>query len=154
MKQEAFRTTLRELVHCYQAFERYAGIHIHQQGLTIPQFDLLVTLGNRGDMTPKELVQHTLITKGTLTGVIDRLLLKGLINRHPSTIDKRSYVINLAPKGRALFEKVFPSHLTHMSQAFSFLPLQEINQIQTALNKLRLAFETQKAKTTHPEEKT
>lgn len=146
MKQEAFRTTLRELVTCYQAFEGYAGTHIHQQGLTVPQFDIIVTLGNRGDMTPKELVQHTLITKGTLTGVIDRLLLKGLIIRRPSTVDKRSYAISLTPKGHALFEKVFPSHLAHMSQAFSLLPLQEIDQIQASLNKLRLALETQKTK--------
>lgn len=146
MKQATFRTALRELALCYQAFEGYAGVHIHQQGLTLPQFDILVTLGNHGEMTPKELGQHTLITKGTLTGVLDRLFLKGLVSRVPSTIDKRSCVISLTTEGRALFERILPSHLSHMQQAFSHLQLQEIEQIQSALNSLRLALETQQTK--------
>lgn len=141
MEQTVFRAVLRDLVHCYQAFEARAGAHIHRQGLTIPQFDILVTLGNGGRMTPKELVEHTLITKGTLTGVIDRLLIKGVISRTPSPVDGRSYVIQLTPKGRRLFERIFPDHLAHMSQAFDHLQLTDMQKIQTGLNTLHHALE-------------
>ena len=34
-------------------------------------------------MTCSELSAHTLVTKGTLTGVLDRLVAKGLIRRDP-----------------------------------------------------------------------
>ena len=146
MPQAAFRSTLRELVHCYQAFEGYASAHICQQGLTISQFDILVTLGNGQSMTPKELVEKTLITKGTLTGVVDRLQLKGLVSRTPSTLDGRSQIITLTKKGQKLFEKVFPEHLTYMGQAFAHLQATEISHIGEVLSNLRYTFENQKTK--------
>lgn len=144
MAQAAFRSTLRELARCYQAFEGYASAHIHKQGLTISQFDILVTLGNVQGMTPKELVERTLITKGTLTGVIDRLLTKGLVKRTPSALDGRSQIITLTPKGQKLFEKIFPEHLDYMGQAFAHLHTTEIKQIGEALSNLRHAFQIQK----------
>lgn len=146
MPQATFRSTLRELVRCYQAFEGYASAHIHQQGLTISQFDILVTLGNGQGMTPKELVERTLITKGTLTGVVDRLLIKGLVKRTPSALDGRSQIITLTKKGQTLFEQIFPEHLTYMSQAFEHLKTKEISHIEEVLGTLRHAFETQKTK--------
>jgi len=144
MLQAPFRSTLRELVHCYQAFEGYASAHILQQGLTLSQFDILVTLGNSQGMTPKELVEKTLITKGTLTGVVDRLLIKGLVKRTPSTLDGRSQIITLTKKGQKQFEKVFPEHLDYMSQAFVHLQATEISHIGESLNKLRHAFQLRK----------
>ena len=144
MSQTTFRSTLRELVRCYQAFEGYASTHIHQQGLTISQFDILVTLGNDQGMTPKELVEKTLITKGTLTGVVDRLQLKGLVKRTPSTLDGRSQIITLTKKGQKLFEKVFPEHLAYMGQAFAHLQATEISHIGEVLSNLRHVFQIQK----------
>ncbi|AJP47891.1 MarR family transcriptional regulator [Rugosibacter aromaticivorans] len=146
MPQTTFRSTLRELVRCYQAFEGYASSHIHQQGLTISQFDILVTLGNGQGMTPKELVEQTWITKGTLTGVVDRLQLKGLVKRTPSTLDGRSQIITLTKKGQKLFEKVFPEHLAYMGQAFAHLQAKEISHVEEVLGNLRHAFELQKNK--------
>ncbi len=146
MPQATFRSTLRELVHCYQAFEGYASAHICQQGLTISQFDILVTLGNGQGMTPKELVEQTWITKGTLTGVVDRLQLKGLVKRTPSTLDGRSQIITLTKKGQKLFEKVFPEHLAYMGQAFAHLQAKEISHVEEVLGNLRHAFELQKNK--------
>lgn len=144
ISQATFRSTLRELVRCYQAFEGYASGHIQKQGLTISQFDILVTLGNGQGMTPKELVEKTLITKGTLTGVVDRLLIKGLVKRTPSAIDGRSQIITLTPKGQKLFERVFPEHLDYMGQAFAHLQMTEIRHIGEVLGHLRHAFQIQK----------
>lgn len=145
MSQATFRSTLRELVRCYQAFESYASAHIQKQGLTISQFDILVTLGSGQGMTPKELVEKTLITKGTLTGVVDRLLIKGLVKRTPSTLDGRSQIITLTPKGQKLFEKVFPEHLDYMGQALAHLQAIEIKHMGEVLSNLRHTFQIQKS---------
>lgn len=64
---------IRELVRAFQAFEQYSARHVRELGLTPPQFDVIATLGNTPGMSCKELSEKTLITKGTLTGVIDRL---------------------------------------------------------------------------------
>lgn len=146
MPHTIFRSALRELARCYQAFEVYASSHIHLQGLTISQFDILVTLGNGQNMTPKELVEKTLITKGTLTGVIDRLQTKGLVKRTPSALDGRSQIITLTKKGQTLFEQIFPEHLAYMGKAFEHLETKEISHIEEALSTLRHAFENKNPK--------
>ena len=76
MIEEPFLPSLRELVRCYQTFSAYSAAHLRTLGLTPPQFDIVATLGNTPGMTPKEVGEKTLITKGTLTGVVDRLAAK------------------------------------------------------------------------------
>jgi MarR family 2-MHQ and catechol resistance regulon transcriptional repressor len=49
--------------------------------LTPSQFDIIATLGNTPGMTLQGIGEKTLITKGTLTGVVDRLQEKGLVDR-------------------------------------------------------------------------
>jgi len=68
-----YLSLIRELVSTYQAFEHYSTSHIKTMGLTMTQFDILATLGNQPPMTCKELGEKTLILKGTITGVLERL---------------------------------------------------------------------------------
>ena len=64
-----------------QGFERFSGESVRQCGLTHAQFDIIATLGNTAGMTYKQLGERTLITKGTLTGVLDRMEARALITR-------------------------------------------------------------------------
>ena len=81
VKNPGFLPLLRELACCYQAFESHSAAHIRTLDLTPAQFDLLATLGNTAGMSFKELGEKTLITKGTLTGVVDRMVAKRLVRR-------------------------------------------------------------------------
>ena len=106
-----FLPLLRELVSGYQAFESYSAPHIKSMNLTPPQFDVIATLANQPAMTCKELGEKTLITKGTLTGILDRLEIKSLIKRQTNDEDGRSQKIILTASGQTLFDSVFPSHI-------------------------------------------
>jgi DNA-binding MarR family transcriptional regulator len=142
MSPTRFLPLLRELASTYQAFEVYSSAHIRTLGLTPPQFDIVATLGNTPGMSPKELGEKSLITKGTLTGVVDRLADKGLVRRSASTSDKRSQIVQLTPQGEALFARIFPAHLTHMDRAFASLPPDELAGMTASLQRLRAAFST------------
>ena len=111
LTQAPFLAVLRELVQCYQAFERYSATHIQTLGLTPPQFDVVATLGNTRGMTFRELGERTLITKGTLTGVIDRLEAKGVVVRESCPDDGRSTLVSLTGQGERLFDQAFPAHV-------------------------------------------
>lgn len=137
----AFLPLLRELVRTYQAFERYSAAHVLRMGLTPAQFDVLATLGNTAGMNPGQLGEKTLITKGTLTGVVDRLLAKGLVQRLPDPFDGRGQIVRLTPEGQALFEQVFPAHGAHLARAFARLDAAQIVPTEQALHTLRLALE-------------
>jgi len=99
-----FLPTLRELALAYQAFERYSAPDLSAMGLTTTQFDVIATLGNQPPMTCKALGERTLVTKGTLTGVLERLESKGILERKTNPEDARSQMIGLTKEGQTLFE--------------------------------------------------
>jgi DNA-binding MarR family transcriptional regulator len=55
-----------------------------------------------------EIAERTLITKGGITGILDRLEARGLVKRIPSRDDRRSVLIRLSAKGVELFRKLYP----------------------------------------------
>ncbi len=110
--------SIRLLAQCYHAFEHISSTHIRTLDLTPAQFDIIATLGNTPGMSFKELGEKTLITKGTLTGVVDRLETKGMVRRVIKPEDRRSMIVQLTDKGEAEFERVFAPHLQHCKQAF------------------------------------
>lgn len=140
MPSAAFLPALRELAETYQAFEAYSSAHIRTLDLTPAQFDIIATLGNTSGMPLNELGAKTLITKGTLTGVVDRLSDKHLVRRIASPSDGRSQIVQLTQQGEALFARIFPAHMAHLERAFVELPPDELTILENALRRLREAF--------------
>ena len=139
--QTNFLPVLRNLVSAYQAFERYSAPDLRSMGLTMTQFDVIATLGNQPPMTCKELGEKTLVTKGTLTGVLERLESKGILERKLNPEDARSQMIGLTSEGQKLFEKVFPAHLQHLDKAFNQLSTKELAELSNALQTLTTVFD-------------
>lgn len=109
--------------------------------LTPSQFDVLVTLGDTQGLTCSELSEQTLVTKGTLTGVLDRLVLKGLVRRETIRKDRRSTKVSLTAKGDALFRKTFAAHVAFLRPFFErALSPQEVEQASALLLRLRDSF--------------
>lgn len=135
--KEPWLPVLRELVRTYQAFSTCSGRHVGSLGLTSAQFDVVSTLGNTSGMTFKELGEHTLITKGALTGIIDRMEEKGLVRRMALQDDRRSILAQLTPKGEALFEEVFPAHIRYLRSRFTRLTESERKDLVRLLKKLK-----------------
>lgn len=139
-RQAEFLTTVQALVQCYQAFEAYSAANIRALGLTPPQFDIVATLGNTAGMTATELGEKTLITKGTLTGVVDRLVDRGWVERTAHDSDRRCQIIRLTRAGEALFDKVFPAHMAHLATCFAGVSAAEHAGWQAALRTLEQVF--------------
>ncbi len=137
MPPQIFLPLMRELSRTYQAFEVYSSTHVRSLGLTPAQFDIVATLGNTQGMTTRELGEKTLITKGTLTGVVDRLVDKKLVRRSTLPSDGRCQIVQLTAQGKKLFARIFPAHLAHMERAFAQLSQKELNGITGSLSRLR-----------------
>jgi MarR family transcriptional regulator, 2-MHQ and catechol-resistance regulon repressor len=138
--KQPFVPVMRELVRAYQAFESYTDENVRQLGLTSPQFDVIATLGNTTGMTMNTLAEKTLVTKGTLTGIVDRLEKKGFVRREVPEGDRRCFVIVLTPEGEQLFEQVFPAQIAYIKERFDKLDSSDLEEILSALKKLRSIF--------------
>lgn len=134
---ERYLKSVRLLAECLQGFERLTAAPVRKFGLTHAQFDIIATLGNTPGMTYKELGERTLITKGTLTGVIERLEQKGIVERERNADDKRSYFVRLTAQGDALFQKAFPAVVLHGKQLFADYGDDDFEQLDQALGRLR-----------------
>ncbi|HEY9644274.1 MAG TPA: MarR family transcriptional regulator [Coleofasciculaceae cyanobacterium] len=138
--QQPFLKTMRELARTYGAFAAYSENHVRQLGLTPCQFDVIATLGNTAGMSMRELAEKTLVTKGTLTGIIDRLEDKELVRREVPEDNRRSFIIVLTPKGEEVFEEVFPVHIDYLKERFDRLDSRDLEELRLLLKKLREAF--------------
>jgi len=138
--KQDFMPVLRELVRTYQAFASFDADGYHGTGLTVPQADVLFTLGNTVGLSFKEIGKLTLITKGTLTGVVDRLEDKGLVKREVSNQDRRVTKVALTKSGTQLFEEIFPQQVSYIKKRFDRLSEAELTQIKQSLHRLRVIF--------------
>ena len=146
LKDDPYLKVLRPLVEAYLAFWRTDNRHIKSLKLTPSQFDVIVTLGDTKGLTCADLSAATLVTKGTLTGVLDRLVAKGLIRREPVAKDRRATKIRLTEKGDALFRKTFAAHISFMRPYFErALSQKEADQLRALLLRVRDSFEKQVA---------
>lgn len=134
---ERYLKSVRLLAECMQGFERVSGDAVRRNGLTHAQFDIIATLGNTTGMSYKELGERTLITKGTLTGVIERLEQKGLVLRERSSDDKRSFFVRLTPAGDRVFCDVFPKVIARGKELFAAYNDADFAALEQALGLLR-----------------
>ena len=142
LKDDPILKVLRPLVEAYLAFWRTDSRHVRSLKLTPSQFDVIATLGDTDGMTCTELSAATLVTKGTLTGVLDRLEAKGLIRRESVVDDRRSIKINLTDKGDQLYRKTFAAHVAFIRPFFEqALTRKDAEQLRTLLLRIRRSFE-------------
>jgi DNA-binding MarR family transcriptional regulator len=134
---ERFLKSIRLLAECMQGYERLSGEYVRRSGLTHAQFDIIATLGNTPGMSYKELGDKTLITKGTLTGVIERLEQKGLVERQRNDCDKRSFFVKLTAEGERTFCTVFPEVISQSGKVFADYSDADFAALEKTLSELK-----------------
>ncbi len=81
-----------------------------RHGIDTGEFDVIATLRRTGSpyaLRPTELFRMMMISSGGLTDRLIRLEERGLIRRRASREDRRSLLVELTEKGRALAEAAF-----------------------------------------------
>lgn len=99
--------TWLQVVRCYQKASRRLSERLAPLELTNAQLDVLANLlaGPEHGLTQEQLGQRLLVTKGNVSGLLDRLGERGLITRRPNPEDGRSKLVQLTPTGFALAEQ-------------------------------------------------
>jgi MarR family 2-MHQ and catechol resistance regulon transcriptional repressor len=91
----------RALVRAAFLFTNSPDRPFHARGLNVSQLDVLAAIARAEGMarTCSEIAEATLITKGGITGILDRLEARGLVQRVASRDDRRSIRIELTENG-------------------------------------------------------
>jgi DNA-binding MarR family transcriptional regulator len=108
---------------------------VREANLTPPQYQTLRLLWVQDGRPFKELAASNGCTPPTMTGIVDTLEKKGLVTRQPNPADRRSLLVTLTEKGRALegstpnLERIYASCCVGLSA-------EEFRQLGSLLEKL------------------
>ncbi len=120
----------RELVNAYRPL-------LTELNLTYTQYITMMVLWEEHQITVKHLCQRLHLDSGTLTPLLKKLEMKGLLRRERSTSDERSVVAIITEKGMTLREKA--AHIpTQMLERVEGFTSEETEQLRGLLNKLIL----------------
>jgi DNA-binding MarR family transcriptional regulator len=106
---------------------------------SLPRFDYLAQLYREPDgLRMKDLSSYLMVTGANVTAITDELERDGLVARSSSPTDRRSWILNLTPKGRQQFELMAKEHEQWVLELFSCLDAPTLAAMYRQLGGLRV----------------
>jgi DNA-binding MarR family transcriptional regulator len=93
-----------------------------RRGIGIPEWRVLVTLGEYGVMTGKAVGAHTHMHKTKVSRAVAQLEQRKLLSRRANRDDLRESFLSLTPAGRAVYEELAPRALEFMDRLAEVVP--------------------------------
>jgi DNA-binding MarR family transcriptional regulator len=105
---------------------------------TLPRFDVLAQLDRAGaPMSMGDLSRRLMVTNGNVTGLVDRLVREGLVERRPSPTDRRIQMVSLTSKGAKTFAAMAAAHRDWVGDTMTDLSRDEMARLFELLARLK-----------------
>ena len=117
------------VVRAYQICDKVMHRKLAEVGLTVPQYDLLMSLMQKDGQTQQELASRLLVVKSNVSSLLSRAERDGLIERRANPEDGRGKVVTLTAAGKRLAKrgwKVQSEVVTKMAEALTPSELEEV----------------------------
>ena len=128
------------MIRLHQALYNEVASRLRGEGLSVPQFDVISTLTEREGMSQRELADRLYVTKGNVSGLIDRLVEAGLVERRSIPEDRRSHALYLTPEGTRLAERGMLIHQKFMEDTLGKLSVADVTELDRILVSWRDVF--------------
>jgi DNA-binding MarR family transcriptional regulator len=141
----ALRAWLR-LLDCHNLMETRLRQRLRQEfNISLRHFDLLAHLVRFPQgIRMSELSDLLKVTGGNVTGLVDRMVAEGWIERSNDLQDRRVFLVCMTPKGKALFEQVVGPHEQWVIEMFGGLTPQQSQQLLSLLGAMKQHLTAQK----------
>jgi DNA-binding MarR family transcriptional regulator len=139
---KAFRSeyikVIVNLIFTYNWFDSYSKAFFIEFDITSQQFNILRILrGQHPQPSTINLLKDRMLDKmSDASRLVERLLIKGLVERTKATLDKRAVDIYISPKGEELLSKI-DLKMPFFEDQFKTLSKDEVLTLNTLLDKLR-----------------
>ena len=115
-------------------------------GLESWEFDVLAALRRAGPdhrLSPGQLLKETMVTSGTMTNRVDRLVARGLVTRDQHPDDRRAVLVGLTDAGREAVDSAFADLMAAEREILADLDPGHREAITVALRELLAPFDTE-----------
>lgn len=99
---EEILLTLRQINRAMSIYSKSLDKHY---GLTSPQLLILHELFQSDQIAIGEIARKISLSQATVTDIIDRLIIKGLVTRTKNSLDRRQVLIKITPNGKDIINK-------------------------------------------------
>jgi len=122
----------------FRTLSRMRGRDTHLGGseLSHAQFELLIELQERGELSAGELASAARMAPGTVTQMLDHLAECGHVERARSEIDRRVVVSRLSPLGRNKIEAKRAAWQSRWEQALAEVDVRDLRAATRVLERL------------------
>jgi DNA-binding MarR family transcriptional regulator len=124
--------------------ERARKVAFAASDLETWEFDVLAALRRAGapyQLSPKALLQQTLVTSGTMTNRIDRLVARRLVERRTDPNDGRGILVLMTDEGRSRVDAAISTLLEAESVLLAGLSRADQERLSALLRKLSMDFD-------------
>jgi DNA-binding MarR family transcriptional regulator len=111
-------------------------IYAERYGIGVPEWRVLVTLGQYGMMTGKAIGAHSHMHKTKVSRAVALLERRKLVTRRANRADLRESFLTLAPAGRAMYEDLAPIALQFMSRLSEAIEPSDRAAFERAIDRL------------------
>jgi DNA-binding MarR family transcriptional regulator len=107
--------------------------------LTLPLFEILVSLLAIPNQTQQQLVARSFVVKSHMSGLLADMVERGWVKRSVGAVDKRSKVVALTAKGTTLATKATTIQIEVVSAMIAPLSQKQIRDMEATMNTVATA---------------
>jgi DNA-binding MarR family transcriptional regulator len=132
-KKQSIIFSIRRLIQAGEVYSKELG---KTYSISAAQLNCLLALYKNGPLRPSQIAKYMLVKSSTVTGVVDRLEQKGLVQRLRNSPDRRVITIELTETGIQLAKNAPPPIQQKIIDGLKKISKAEIDQIANSLSKL------------------
>jgi DNA-binding MarR family transcriptional regulator len=114
---------------------------IWDMGITLPQFFCLKVLTVKNECMMKKLAEDLELSMGTVTGIVDRLIKTGLVERHRDESDRRIVQVRPTKAGKQLLENATKKKREHLISVLENVDEKDMEAFIGSLHNFLLAID-------------
>ncbi len=127
--------TLIQLLRTAETLWNASRVFFTRWNLSPSQFNVLNLLGEEpGGLTQSDLSRQLLMHRSNVTGLVDRLEARQLVERRDTPNDRRAYRVVLTDQGQRLVRAILPHFYHAAEEVWGDLPVKRARQLVAELS--------------------
>jgi DNA-binding MarR family transcriptional regulator len=128
---------LLQLLRAADGIWNASRVFFQEWDLSPSQFNVLNLLESTpGGLSQSDLGRQLITHRSNVTGLVDRLEKRGLVQRKEVATDRRAYRVVITRKGCALLHKIFPLYYEKADHVWGSVSSGQISELLTALDQV------------------
>ncbi len=130
--------TVINIVHTANRLAQVGSSLLRRFDLTEAQFNLLFVLKySNGNVTQSDLGKRLVVTRASITSLVDKMEEKGLVQRLDVPGNRRIHHVSFTPQGRALVDAIEPQYRKVVHATVSGLRKEDCEVLTRHLDRVR-----------------